>query len=199
MLTLENALAPYQGKYSQSFLAAMTFTLTWEVVFQEGHDGDYNFVHTEDVPGDGGGQTRYGVDAADHPGVDIGELTLAGALAIYHAGEWAAVRGDDMPPDVAMATFDAAVNVGVERASKWLQEAVGATQDGKIGPLTLAAVAQAQTGLAAALVDRYRTAYYEELADEYPRDKEFEDGWFNRTNALEAAISDPVSTTAATA
>ena len=188
MLTLENALSPFLGTYKSGFLAAMEFTLTWETEFQAGHDGDYNFVRTENVPGDGGGLTRYGIDAADHPNVHIDSLTLADALAIYHGGEWTAVRGDQLPPDIALVTFDAAVNVGTVHAAKWLQEAVGATQDGEIGPLTVEAAGQANADVAAGLVDQYRTAYYEELAAEYPRDEQFEKGWLDRTEALSAAI-----------
>ena len=196
MLTLQQALAPFARQYTPGFLAAMGFTLKWETVFQSGHDGDYNFVHTENVPGDGGGLTRYGIDATDHPAVHISTLTLAGALAIYHGGEWSAIRGDELPSDVALATFDAAVNVGTVRAAKWLQEAIGLTGsdvDGQVGPHTIQAAETAVDTAAAALVDRYRSAYYNELADEYPRDEQFESGWQNRTNALEAAIENPVS------
>ena len=178
----------------------MDFTLSWETVFQTGHQDDYNFVHTEDVPGDGGGLTRYGIDATDHPNVHVSSLTLAQALAIYHGGEWTAIRGDSLPPDLALVTFDAAVNCGVEHAAKWLQMAVGLTEsdvDGKIGPQTIAAAEAATDEAAATIADSYRSSYYNELADEYPRDEQFENGWLNRTSALEQAIANPATGTAA--
>ena len=53
-------------------------------------------------------------------------------------------RGDDLAaisPGLAACVFDFAVNSGPGRAVKLLQEAIGATPDGAIGPLTLRAVA----------------------------------------------------------
>ena len=50
------------------------------------------------------------------------------------------MRGDDLPPALALLVFDAAVNNGVARAARWLQQALGVTADGAIGPVTLAAI-----------------------------------------------------------
>ena len=54
------------------------------------------------------------------------------------------MKGDDLPPPLALLVFDAAVNNGVPRAVGWLQVAVGATVDGDLGTVTLAAAAAAQ-------------------------------------------------------
>lgn len=48
-----------------------------------------------------------------------------------------------MPSPVARPVFDAAVNQGVSRAARFLQLAAGVKADGKIGPVTLAAVRSA--------------------------------------------------------
>jgi lysozyme family protein len=85
--------------------------------------------------------TKYGVSAMSYPTVDIANLTLAAAQAIYKRDFWDKVRGDRLPPTVAFQVFDAAVNSGVEAASMWLQMAVSVATDGDIGELTLAAVA----------------------------------------------------------
>jgi lysozyme family protein len=59
---------------------------------------------------------------------------------IYRSGYWDKCRCDKLPSGVDYAVFDAAVNSGPGRSAKWLQAAIGAKQDGGIGPKTLAKV-----------------------------------------------------------
>lgn len=65
---------------------------------------------------------------------------------LYLARYWNAVRCDDLPVGVDYAVFDFAVNSGTNRASRMLQRAVGAAEDGQIGPMTLAAVRSLPAG-----------------------------------------------------
>lgn len=83
--------------------------------------------------------TRYGISAASYPTLDIKALTPADARAIYKRDYWDRVRGDELPPAMALVVFDAAVNCGVSRGARWLQGAVGVKADGAIGPATLGA------------------------------------------------------------
>lgn len=53
------------------------------------------------------------------------------------------MRGDQLPPALALLVFDAAVNNGVARATKLLQAAIGTTDDGLFGTGTMAALARA--------------------------------------------------------
>lgn len=85
--------------------------------------------------------TRYGVSAAAYPSLAIATLTLDAARAIYRRDYWDPVQGDRLPPPLALLVFDAAVNNGVSRAVRWLQQAAGVAPDGTMGPRTLAAVA----------------------------------------------------------
>ncbi len=85
--------------------------------------------------------TKFGISAAAYPALDIRALTPADARAIYKRDYWDRVRGDELPPPLALLVFDAAVNNGVGHAARWLQTAVGAAADGEIGPGTLAALA----------------------------------------------------------
>ncbi len=55
----------------------------------------------------------------------------------YKKGYWDKCRCDKLPDGVDYAVFDAAVNSGPGRSAKWLQAAVGAKQDGGIGPKTI--------------------------------------------------------------
>lgn len=89
--------------------------------------------------------TKYGIAAHANPGVDIPNLTKAQALEIYRAKYWSVIRGDDLPAGVDLATMDPAVNSGPSRGARWLQAAVGAAQDGKVGPATIAAAERASS------------------------------------------------------
>ena len=115
-----------------------------------GHEGEYS--NTREDPGNwtggkvGAGElkgTKYGISAASYPELDIRNLSLAEAQAIYHRDYWAKAGCPDMTPRLAYAVFDAAVNNGVGRAVRWLQGAVGTGQDGAYGPATKAAVERA--------------------------------------------------------
>lgn len=113
--------------YSDSFTQAFNFTI--------GAEGGY--VNNPDDPG---GETKYGISKRSYPNEDIANLALDRAKEIYHSDYWNRIRGDDLPPAVAMVTFDAAVNSGPHMAVVWLQDAAGADMDGVIGPLTIRAV-----------------------------------------------------------
>ena len=69
---------------------------------------------------------------------DLRKITDEQVATIYKRYYWDAVRGSDLPGGIDYAVFDFAVNSGPDRAIKYLQAVVGAKQDGRIGPDTLA-------------------------------------------------------------
>ncbi|RMF77894.1 MAG: hypothetical protein D6744_10775, partial [Planctomycetota bacterium] len=99
------------------------------------HEGGY--VNDPDDPG---GETKFGISRRAYPDVNIADLTESQAAEIYRRDYWDKVRGDELPDPVAHCVFDCAVNQGVSRAIKWMQEVAGTAADGIIGPQTLAAV-----------------------------------------------------------
>ena len=109
-----------------------TFDRCFEITV--GHEGGY----TND-PADPGGETNFGISKASYPDVDIANLTLDQAKAIYFRDYWTPVHGDDLPPPLALLVFDAAVNNGLSPARRWLQLSLNVAVDGQIGPITLAA------------------------------------------------------------
>jgi lysozyme family protein len=124
--------------------------------------------------------TKYGISAAAYPGLDIANLTQAQAQAIYRSDYWDKLQSDTLPPPLALLLFDAAVNNGPARAVRWLQAVLGCTQDGVMGPATLAAVA-AQSGASggAAICSAYlaqRLLFMTAL----PTWKTFRTGWAER-------------------
>lgn len=104
------------------------------------HEGGY-----VDHPADPGGATNMGIThktLADYRGravtkQDVRNLSLTEATKIYEKRYWYPINGEMLPYGVDLATFDAGVNSGVSRGAKWLQRAVGAKQDGRVGPETL--------------------------------------------------------------
>jgi lysozyme family protein len=100
-----------------------------------GHEGDLS-----NDPNDPGGLTRYGVSQRSYPNVDIKSLTLDEAKSIYKRDYWNALQMEHLPEAIRFDLFDMAVNSGVSQAVKTLQRAVGAGEDGKLGPVTIAAM-----------------------------------------------------------
>ena len=164
------------------------------------HNWDEAFAHVlkyeggyVNHPSDPGGMTNLGVtkrvweEWTGKPATeaDMRSLTPEMVGPLYKKRYWDVVRGDDLPSGVDFCMFDCAVNAGVGRASKFLQQAVGVLADGQIGPKTLAAVtAKPADEVIAAFCD-LREAHYKSLST-FPT---FGKGWLNRLASVEAASS----------
>lgn len=106
-----------------------------------GHEGGY-----VNHPNDPGGETMWGVTVAvarkfGYAG-SMRDLPQDIAKKIYRSTYWDSVRADELPAGVRYAVFDAAVNSGPGQSIRWLQRALGVADDGKLGPITLAAANQ---------------------------------------------------------
>lgn len=98
-------------------------------------------------PNDPGGETKYGISKRSYPDVDIANLTVDQAKAIYKRDFWDAGHMDMLDPDLAFQVFDFAVNSGIQTALRKLQKAAGVPEDGHIGPITLAAINRVKTAV----------------------------------------------------
>ena len=67
-------------------------------------------------PNDAGGETKYGISKRAYPNVDIKQLTLDEAKAIYLRDYWTHCACDTMPWERALCVFDCAVNQGAGAA-----------------------------------------------------------------------------------
>lgn len=148
-----------------------------------------------DDPLDPGGMTNLGVTkkvwdrwtghVSDE--AEMRALTPAKVAPLYRVQYWNALSCDQLPDALAVCVFDFAVNAGASRAARYLQQMVGAVEDGHIGPVTIAAVNAfvAEHGVADT-VKRYqdlRSRYYCSL----PLFSRYGRGWLNRVADVETA------------
>lgn len=178
-----------------SFDHALKFVLDHENVYERGHYGDYNHVLPENVAGDAGGLTKFGIDQASHPDVNIRQLNFDQARQIYLDEYWLKIRGDDLPAGFDTVVFDIAVNNGKGTAILLLQRALNSTratsapsltEDGHIGPKTISrAIMDAHDGSAGLeKLLQLREQRYRDIVANHPSQHKFLNGWLDRNNDL---------------
>ena len=117
---------------------------------------------------------------------ELRNISDAQIYAIYSRNYWDRVAGDRLPAGLDLCVFDMAVNAGVSRAVRMLQEIVGSTADGVLGPRTLATVAEQDV---LSLIRQYseeRRRFYKSLKT-FPT---FGRGWLRRVDEVEAKAKD---------
>lgn len=147
----------------------MDFDQAFDVLI--GHEGGY-----VNHPQDPGGETNFGISKRSYPNTDIKTLTRDGAKAIYKRDFWSPAHCDDLPESVRFDVFDTAVNSGVGQAIKLLQRSVGVVDDGRFGPVTLAAVKALNPASMVACYNGARLAMMTDL----PTWSDFGKGWARR-------------------
>ena len=124
-------------------------TLTFNQAFDRliGHEG--KFTNDRQDRGNwttgiiGKGQlkgTKFGISAMTYPDLDIINLTLEQAKAIYKGDWWDKINADSIHTAIVFQVWDFAVNAGMGTAKRKLQKAVGVAEDGIIGKRTLQAI-----------------------------------------------------------
>lgn len=139
-----------------------------------GHEGGY-----VDHPADPGGATKYGISRRSYPAEDIPNLTLERAKAIYLRDYWQKSGCDYVPESMRFDLFDMAVNSGVGKAIRTMQDAVGAKADGVVGPNTLMLLDAADPARLRARFNGLRLSFMADLPT-WPR---FGRGWAKRVAA----------------
>jgi len=140
----------------------------------------------EEVKFDKGLGTKYGIDAASHPGVDIKNLTKEGAAQIYWNEAWQAIDAESLPIGVAEVLANIVVNTGKGHV-KWLQEIAGVTQDGVIGPATIAAVNKLDRQDVIIKLLTKLVVFYHAIG--VGHNASFLKGWLNRTADLKDFVA----------
>ena len=175
----------------ENFTTSLDFVFRHECAYAPGHYNELAYVISEDVPGDSGGLTKFGIDASSHPGLDIENLTRDQASQIYRDGEWARCRCDALPGKIDTAVFDCAVNNGIAVSGILLQRALiqcrmAVVVDGEIGQATerAALACPNPTDLKTRLL-ALRRKRYSDLVLHNPRLARFLKGWLARVDDLE--------------
>jgi len=91
---------------NDNFEKSVAFVLKWE--------GGYI-----DDKSDPGGETKYGISKRSYPALDIKNLTMDEAKAIYRKDYWERSGCDGVPWPMCLVVFDTAVNMGLSRASEF--------------------------------------------------------------------------------
>ena len=172
---------------SAAFAASLPFVLRWEG----------GFVNH---PNDPGGATNKGVTQRVYddwrqrngmPAQDVRQIADTEVHAIYEDNYWKPSRCDVLRRELDLIQFDTAVNMGVKRAVKMLQESVSCPVDGAFGSGTQKAADECDLGKTMILYCKARELYYRGLSERRPELAVFLKGWLNRLNALRAEVGLP--------
>lgn len=127
-------------------------------------------------PEDPGGETKFGISKKSYPSLDIKNLTVEKAQDIYYQDFWLVCGCDKMKYAITFEVFDAAVNHGQTKAIMLLQQALDVADDGKLGPISLAALAAYDQEDLLLRFEAFRLRFYTKLKkwDSFGR------GWANR-------------------
>lgn len=147
--------------------------MNFEKAFERliGHEGGYSTDRNDPGNWTGGKVgsgilkgTKYGIAANTYPNLDIKNLTIDQAKAIYKKDWWDKLGADQLHPAIVFQLWDFAVNAGKSRAIKELQQAVGVPDDGIIGPKTIAAVKSKDVNDVLLLLTSERLRFYTSLS-----------------------------------
>lgn len=147
-----------------------------------GHEGGYS-----NHPDDTGKETNWGITErvarANGYAGHMRDFPVESAKTIYRRDYWDAVKAEQLPAGIRYAVFDAAVNSGVTMAVKWLQWAVGAADDGIVGPQTIRMTSDSDPDLVVRRMLGARLNFMASLST-WPA---FSRGWARRIAALLSA------------
>lgn len=151
-------------------------------------------------PSDSGGETNWGVtkNTARRAGYkgDMRDMTLIDAKNIYLKLFWHKIKLEKVKDyDIAFELFEQAVNMGLRKPQRWLQENLNVLNrnnpeqyweelkvDGKVGDKTISVLNQAlkkkytkENLLKLMNIDQ--GSFYKKLAIKRPKDERFINGW----------------------
>ena len=139
-------------------------------------------------PADPGGETNLGVTKAAWSSylarpIEDGEmkaLTKDMVKPFYKKMYWDKLKCDSLPIGVDYAVFDFGVNAGTGQSAKFLQRAVGAADDGSIGPGTLSYVARMDKEEILNKFSEQKNQFYKGIVERKPTQGKFLNGWLSR-------------------
>jgi lysozyme family protein len=166
----------------------------WDASFAHVLHSEGGYVND---PADPGGETNLGVTKAawaEYLGRAIADgemhhLTPDMVKPFYKEKYWDKCQCDSLPTGLDYAVFDFAVNAGIKRSAKFLQQAVGVPSDGNIGHGTVAAAQAVDPQTAIAAFSQAKKDFYNGLAEKNPAEHKFLHGWLSRVDQVEQTAS----------
>lgn len=159
----------------------------------------------EDVPGDRGGPTKWGVTIgrlATIKGVrepkrgstafealkaELFALSEDEIAEIYRRDYWNAVRGDDLPAGLDYCVADYGLNSGPPRAVKALQKLCGNPQTGRMDDETIREASAYAPAEIIMLFQDERARFLNAIVDGNPSQRKFLKGWLARVGDVRRA------------
>ena len=136
-----------------------------------------------------GWASKYGIDSRWNRGVDVEHLTREKAIEVYWERYWKQYGYCELPRNIAIKLFDAAVNMGHSAAVRCLQRALQCLEnkeveeDGILGPITIHSAGSGYVNSSWTL-DRVFSSelagHYRELVAKWPQEARYIAGWLNR-------------------
>lgn len=157
-------------------MAASSFNQALKYVLQSEGGND-------DDPADHGGRTSRGITQREYdawrrekglPTMDVWKAPQSDIVAIYHDEYWEPLC-DTLPAGVDYIVFNNNVLDGPGRSTKLLQQALGVTPDGRVGPITREAIRTADAASLITKLSAASAAFYRAL-----HQPKFTQGWLNR-------------------
>ena len=147
------------------------------------HEGGY-----VNDPVDSGGETKYGISKRAHSNVDIKNLTVEEACAIYREDYWKPCKAEKLPEELREPYFLFVVNAGQGAAVKVLQRACNGKNskdeeikvDGKIGRMTIGASKKLEKNRFIS----YIVLHYAKIVYRNASQERFWYGWYKRALGL---------------
>lgn len=183
--------------YPAEFLEAVKKTLKHEGGLADDKDdpgGITNFgvsLRFALTVGDANGDGKLDLDLDGDGDVDpddIRKMEQEDAVEVYYKHWWLKYGYDKLPQMVGAKVFDLSINMGARQAHKILQRALNLfqkrlTEDGVIGPKTLAAAKSVDASELYKVVCDEAAWFYRRLAAQRPKLAKFLKGWLRRAYA----------------
>jgi lysozyme family protein len=156
-----------------------------------------------DNPKDRGGRTNFGITQRVYDGYrrgknlsynDVKDISMEEVREIYYKDYYMPSKCSEMPEKISVVVFDTAVNSGVGRSIKTLQQAIGCKIDGSMGPETLLRFKDyLKNHDQMAFINSFtkiRDNFYHAIVERDFTQNIFLKGWLRRLNFLKDYIND---------
>jgi lysozyme family protein len=144
-------------------------------------------------PVDRGGATNKGITQREldswlkskgRPTYNVADLTDVDCHDCYQDDYWLKLQADTFGKPLDLVLFDTAVNHGVSRAVKILQETLLLPADGVLGPVTVHSAQLDPAPVVALDMLIARAGFYTRIVQNTPSQARFSNGWANRLDKL---------------